>query len=47
MLDKVLSRDLQMEQETLTLQKAVDTTRHKELVQSNDNASVNMVMKKH
>ena len=46
MLDKVLSRDLQMEQETLTLQKAVDTARHKELVQSNDSASVNAVKKK-
>ena len=47
MLDKVLSRDLQMEQETLTLQKAVDTARHKELVQSNDNTSVNAVNRRY
>lgn len=35
MSDKELSRDLQMEQENLTLAKAVDTARYKELVQSN------------
>ena len=29
MLDKALSRDLQMEQETLTLHKVVDTARHR------------------
>ena len=35
MLDKDLSRDLQMEQDMLTLITAVDKARHKELVQSN------------
>lgn len=34
MSDKDLSRDLQMEQETLTLSAAVDRARHKELVQA-------------
>ena len=47
MLDKELSHDLQMEQEDLTLTRAVDTARHKELVQSNqsEGASVNSVKK--
>ena len=45
MLDKDLPRDLQMEQDTLTLTTAVDKARHKELVQSNitEGAAVNYV----
>ena len=45
MLDRDLSRDLQMEQDTLTLTTAIDRARHKELVQSNftEGASVNSV----
>ena len=39
MLDTDLSRDLQMQQENLTLSEAVDKARHKELVQTNFNVS--------
>ncbi len=45
MLDKELSRDLQLEQDTLTLTTAIDRARHKELVQStiSEGAAVNFV----
>ena len=47
MIDKELSRDLQLDQETLTLERASDMARHKELVlsQSGGAASVNFIQK--
>ena len=47
MLDKDLSRDLQLEQDTLTLSSAADKARHKELVQSNFSESTAINFVKH
>ena len=45
MLDKDVSQKLQLEQDDLTLEKAVDSARHNELVKSQNQSQVNFVKK--
>ena len=45
MLDKAMSQKLQLEQDNLTLEKAVDSARHCELVKSQNESQVNFVTK--